>query len=92
MSSVLGKVLDWVIIHACKETLKTSDYQFGFKPGHSTPQCTFVVNETIQYHLNGGSRVYTMLLDASKAFDRVNYVKLFAVLLKKGVCPLCVGY
>ena len=80
--------MDWVIIHSCKEALKTSDYQFGFKPAHCTSQCTFVVNETIQYYVNGGSHVYTMLLDASQAFDRVNYIKLFTLLLNKGLCPL----
>ena len=88
LSNVIGKVLDWVIIHSCKEALKTSDYQFGFKPAHCTSQCTFVVNETIQYYVNGGSHVYTMLLDASQAFDRVNYIKLFTLLLNKGLCPL----
>ena len=29
-----------------------------------------------------------MLLDASKAFDRVDYLKLFNLLLKKGMCPI----
>ena len=62
--------------------------EFGFKPDHATTQCTFVVKETIQYYLNGGSQVYTMLLDASQAFDRVNYVTLFNILLKRGLCPL----
>ena len=38
--------------------------------------------------LNGGSSVYVMLLDASKAFDRVDYLKLFNLLLKKGMCPI----
>ena len=28
------------------------------------------------------------MLDASKAFDRVHYVKLFRLLLDKGICPL----
>ena len=88
LSSVLGKVLDWVILHTCSDALKTTHYQFGFKPDHATTQCTFVVKETIQYYLNGGSQVYTMLLDASQAFDRVNYVTLFNILLKRGLCPL----
>ena len=35
-----------------------------------------------------GSRVYTMLLEASQAFGRVNYVKLFALLLNKRLCSL----
>ena len=29
-----------------------------------------------------------MMLDASKAFNRIEYIKLFTLLLKKGLCPL----
>ena len=32
--------------------------------------------------------VYALMLDASKAFDRVSYLKLFRVLLKRKVSPL----
>ncbi len=32
--------------------------------------------------------MYAMFLDASKAFDRVNFTKLFELLLKKGICAL----
>ena len=32
--------------------------------------------------------MYVALLDASKAFDRVEYVKLFNLLLSKGICPI----
>ena len=31
-----------------------------------------------------------VFLDASKAFDRVEYVKLFSLLLKRGICPITV--
>ncbi len=36
-----------------------------------------MVQETISYYVNNGSNVYGLMLDASKAFDRVNYCKLF---------------
>ena len=39
-------------------------------------------------YINGGGCVYALLLDASKAFDRVNFIKLFRLLLKKGMCPM----
>ena len=38
--------------------------------------------------MNQGGNVYCLLLDASKAFDNVHYVKLFQLLIKKGLCPL----
>ena len=28
------------------------------------------------------------MLDSSKAFDRLNYCKLFRIILNRGVCPL----
>ena len=31
--------------------------------------------------------MYSLFLDASKAFDRVNYVKLFNLLLERNMCP-----
>ena len=34
------------------------------------------------------SDVYVMLLDASKAFDKVHYMKLFNLLCQRGLCPV----
>ena len=68
--------------------LSTSNYQFGFKTESSTVLCTTIVNETIQYYIeNRGQAVYLLLLDASKAFDKVSYEKLFELLLARNVCP-----
>ena len=88
LSSILGKLLDWVILLSCDKALSSNDSQFDFKPKHSTSRCTFVVKETVQYYLNGGSIVYGMLLDASKAFDRVQFIKPFRLLLSRGLCPV----
>ena len=63
-------------------------YQYGFKKSHSTVHCSFVVNEVIQYYKNNNSNVFVTLLDASKAFDRVEYVNLFRVIVSKGICPI----
>ena len=87
LSSILGKIIDNIIIKSQLNVLSTSDMQFGFKEKCSTTQCTFVVSEVINYYVSNKSNVYCILLDASKAFDRVNFVKLFQVLIAKNMCP-----
>ena len=86
--NVLGKLFDYVILEQHQERLTSSELQFGFKTGSSTTACTFVLEEVTRYYNTNGSDVYLMLLDASKAFDRVHYIKLFNLLLDRGLCPL----
>ena len=93
ISSLLSKLLDYVIIKQQKISLKTSDYQFGFNPESSTILCTTMVKETIQYYSeNRGKPVHLLLLDAKKAFDKVAYDMLFKVLIEKNVCPKIVRF
>ena len=87
ISSILSKVLDYIIIDNQKLALQTSDYQFGFKSKSSTVLCTTMVTETIQYYTENGCKgVFLLLLDASKAFDKVVFHMLFNELIKKNVC------
>ena len=55
-------------------------------------QCTFVVSEVNQYCRNKKNDMFVMLLDASKAFDKVLYIKLFNLLCKRGFCPMVCAY
>ena len=87
MSNILGKLLDKVILANHTMALKSSDLQFGFKSESSTAACTFVLDEVVNYYNRHGSDVHVVLLDASKAFDRVDHIKLFNILVGKGVCP-----
>jgi len=59
-------------------------YQFGFKKGHSTGLCTSVVKWTVEYYLNRGSYVFSCFVDFSKAFDKVDYWKLFCQMIDDG--------
>ena len=87
---MFNKLLDLIILNAHREKLDTCELQFGFKSKHSTTQCTFVLNEVAQYYTNHNTSVFVMLPDCSKAFDRVEYVKLFALLRKRGICPIII--
>ncbi len=62
--------------------------QFGFKESLSTTECTFTMVETISYYNFNHTIIYALFLDATKAFDRVHYVKLFKELCKRNMCPL----
>ena len=43
--------------------------------------CTMVLKETVAYYTSHESSVHCVMLDATKAFDRVDYYKLFAKLI-----------
>ena len=73
LSSILGKVFDLIVLDKEQAKLVTSDLQFGFKDKSSTTQCTYVLNETIKYYNYKSSNAYVLMLDATKAFDRVQY-------------------
>ena len=61
--------------------------QFGFTENHFTPQRTFAMEETIDSHTNSGGPVYLLLLDVSKAFDRIQFVKMFKCSIERDICP-----
>ena len=42
LSSIPGKIFDWIILNTNGEQFKTTDMQFGFKADHSTSQCTCI--------------------------------------------------
>lgn len=87
---IIGKLIDLVLLHKLADKLATSDLQFGFKKGHSTSMCTQLLKETVAYYTSNNSSVYCTLLDASKAFDRVSYAKLFVKLLNRDISPIVI--
>ena len=90
LQSVLCKLLDHLVLYREKQTLITSELQFGFKAQHSTALATSVVLQTVDYYIDNGGKVYGLALDATKAFDRVEYSRLFALLIERGLNPLYV--
>ena len=86
-SSIL-KLFEIVILNKQSFAFQTSNLQFGFKKKSSPVMCTMTAQEVISHYNSNKTKVFTVLLDASKAFDRVNYIKLFEKLLKREMCPL----
>ena len=88
ISSLLGKLFDLIILEEQYNSLSTDILQFGFKKKSSTVLCTSLLLETVEYYNENNTNCYLLLLDASKAFDRVEYVKLFTILREQKVCPI----
>ena len=85
ISSILGKIFDIILLDALYDSLSTDVLQVGFKKNSSTVICTSILLDTIKYHNENNTDCYLLLFGASKAFDRVEYVKLFKM-LKDKIC------
>lgn len=85
ISPALSKLFEQVIAASLQTDINSDRYQFGFKEGHSTALCISVFKRTVEYYINRGSHVFACFVDFSKAFDNVNYWKLFNKLLDDNV-------
>ena len=90
LSSILGKIFDAYILTRYDNLLSSSNLQFGFKAGYSTSMCSMILKETLEHYRRNGSTVYCTMLDATKAFDRVEYCKLVRLLLVKKLPPVII--
>lgn len=82
---VIAKLFELVILELCSDYLCTDDLQFGFKPKLGCSNALFAFRTTIDYFIDRGSTIYAASLDISKAFDRVNHLKLFESLSRTGL-------
>ena len=74
ISSLLSNIFDNILIERQSFVLSTSNHQFGFKSKSSTVLCSAMVIATVHYYLERNAQyMYLVLLDVSKAFDRVSY-------------------
>ena len=90
ISSILLKLLDWVIILLEGPSLGLDELQFAYQAGCSTTMCTWAAVETIDYFLKHGSEVYTCATDMSKAFDLTLHSLMFSKMLNAGVAAILV--
>ena len=80
-------MLKFTIISIPKDakSLTSSDAQFAYSTQHLAMLCSVVYLETLQHYRNNDSQVFSCLLDASKAFDRIHYGKLFNMLIDRNL-------
>ena len=83
--SCILKLLDYIIIDKQSHVFHTDSLQFGFKSKSSTMVCTSMITEMVRLFNSGNSKVFAVLLDAAKAFDRVEFTKIFGLLLERGM-------
>ena len=81
LCNCICKLFDVIIMKKCSRTLHTSDQQFVLKANHSTTLCSGMLIESVNTFVKGNS----CFLDASKAFDKVHYGRLFRLLLDRGM-------
>ena len=54
--------------------------------------CSSVLIKTVNHFVKGGSNVYGFFIEASNAFDKVHYGKLFSLLMSKGLPNVVVRF
>ena len=85
LTTVTSKLFETVFLTRFRNYLNTCDNQFGFKPAHSTDMCIFVLKQVIDHYISQSSPLFICYVDASKAFDRINFWVLFEKLLDRGL-------
>jgi len=88
LSPVVSKLFEYCAMEKYYEYFPTNDLQFGFKEKIGCSHAIFALRQCAEYFVSRGSPIFMAALDAKKAFDRLNHVKLFHQMCDAGI-PLC---
>lgn len=88
LSPSISKVFEYCIVDRYCSYFHNSDLQFGFKEKLGCSHAIFSLRQCVEYFVSRGSSVFMAALDAKKAFDRLNHVKLFHRMCDAGI-PVC---
>jgi len=79
VTRVASNIIELILLDRLHDKLGTFCNQFGFKSKRDTDSdmCVFSLKQVVEYFNSRSSPGYVCYLDASKAFDRINYWCLF---------------
>ena len=87
---IFSKLFEIILLNIMEPFLLTCNSQFGFKRGHSCAHAVYSVRKTVDHFSSLNSTVNLCALDISKAFDKVNHVKLFTKLMDRNIPINCI--
>lgn len=90
LTSNMGKLLEMGIMRNIQRELiedTIPDYQFGFRPGHSTLDALHILNETLIEERRKRKVVAVCSLDVKKAFDSVWHCGMVHKMMRQGCEP-----
>ena len=88
ISSLLLKLLDWVMLLLEGEKFATDQMQFGFQAMASTTMCTWTLSTVVEHFNMKGKTVYGAGMDCSKAFDMCSWLHLFQDLVERKISSI----
>ena len=88
ISSLILKLLDYIIIILYGGHLKFDEFQFGYQENSSASMCSWMALEMIDLYQRNGSTVYGCFMDCTKAFDTIQQSLLFKKLLNAKIPPI----
>ena len=80
-SSCILKIMEMHMLDVLEEKVNFNSKQFGFKKGTSTTDACCILKETVHGYMKGKGKVYSVFIDLSKAFDKVDHFMLGNILL-----------
>ena len=59
LATIISKLFEHYIFSCISPLLATTDNQFSFKPKHGTDMCIFLLKQTVSYHVNKDTPVFS---------------------------------
>lgn len=83
ITTIFSKLFESLLLSKLQSFLSTAIKQFDFKANHSTEACIYLLKDIVNCYVKSDTSVFLCFVDARKAFDRVNYSKLFLKLRER---------